>query len=428
MDFSLPQLFVLKASNTLPSGTNWSALTSKNFGVYKPDYTAATAGNVASQAYIQLVQARPSTLPGVDHKRTDKIYKENVLEWYKITGNSGVIASLTGGTTATSTTVTMASTANVAVGQLVTGTGIPDNTVVLSVTTNTSIVISKAATVTGTPVLSFKNSQISLIKPDVNNMKCGEDYTVSLRLRSFYIDTSFYNGLTRSYTYPGANNCCDCGEDPCTTLTSGDLITMLNWFRDQINADLGKQGAGNYVTASVVEDGVDSYLVVTGKTLATEPLTADRTNFPFQYDRLYFWSFAYKGPALSQDYLVADACDPFATIEQFGEGDSTSATFPFGSSAEIKQLEVDYNSYNTAAIAKKIFRNINFNQAVQDSEVVDGTYYDMYYIKYKNPSRQQWNPIVPQDESAIICNPTGQNSGTIAVLTAFLGTPSDKSI
>lgn len=362
MDFSLPQLFVLKASNTLPSGTNWSALTSKNFGVYKPDYTAATAGNVASQAYIQLVQARPSTLPGVDHKRTDKIYKENVLEWYKITGNSTI-----------------------------------------------------------TP-------QETLIKPDVNNMKCGEDYTVSLRLRSFYIDTSFYNGLTRSYTYPGANNCCDCGEDPCTTLTSADLITMLNWFRDQINADLGKQGAGNYVTASVVEDGVDSYLVVTGKTLATEPKTADRTNFPFQYDRLYFWSFAYKGPALSQDYLVADACDPFATIEQFGEGDSTSATFPFGSSAEIKQLEVDYNSYNTAAIAKKIFRNINFNQAVQDSEVVDGTYYDMYYIKYKNPSRQQWNPIVPQDESAIICNPTGQNSGTIAVLTAFLGTPSDKSI
>jgi hypothetical protein len=367
MDFSLPQLFVLKASNTLPSGTNWSALTSQNFGIYKPDYTAATAANVASQAYIQLVQARPITLPGVGHKRTDKIYLKNVIEWYKVTGSA-----------------------------------------------------------TGT-------AQVTYINPTETALHCGEDVTISLRLHSFYINAGFFNGLTRSYTY-NSFPCCSCGSSPCDTVLAADVEAMVDWFVAAINGDTGKQGAGNYVTAAKVGSGLTSSISLTGKTLAAEPTTADRTNFPYQYDRVYFWTWAYKGPALSQDYTVFDKCDPFADVDQFGKhtdqttGSSIRATYAYGTSSEIKQLEVDYNSYNTAPIAKQIFKNINFNQGVQATEVVDGTTYDMYYIKYKNPTKDtNWNAIIPQDESAIICNPTGQNTSTIAVLTAFLGTPTDKS-
>ncbi len=66
--------------------------------------------------------------------------------------------TLPGTTTNTSTTVTMASTSGVFAGQPVTGTGIPANTTVVSVTANTSIVISAAATASATVTLTFTPS------------------------------------------------------------------------------------------------------------------------------------------------------------------------------------------------------------------------------------------------------------------------------
>lgn len=65
---------------------------------------------------------------------------------------------LSGGTTSTNTTVTMADTTGVFPGQPVTGAGIPANTTVVSVTANTSIVISQAATATATVPLTFTPS------------------------------------------------------------------------------------------------------------------------------------------------------------------------------------------------------------------------------------------------------------------------------
>lgn len=378
MGFSLPQLFVLPSSNNPATyaGVNWGStvtpLAASQFGVYKPDYTAATAANVASQAYIQLVQARPSTLPGVDHKRTDKIYLKNVIEWYKVTGSA---------------------------------TG--DNQI--------------------TEVSAF-------------NVGYEEDVTITIRLRSFYSDVGYYNGLTKSFTIK--TPCGNCGDSPCETLAAGYVEDLVEDFVDLINktnvygrnpnfyngqnlsATAEANDISSFVTASATIDGVDSVLTITGKTLASEPTTADRTNFPYQYDRVYFWTFAYKGPALSQDYITPDSCDTFATVER-----TQPATYPIGTAAQIKQLEIDYNSYNTAPIAKQIFKNINFNQGVQATEVQSNKTYDMYYLKYKNPTKDtNWNPIISQDESAIICNPTGENATTIAILTAFLGTPVDKSI
>lgn len=63
--------------------------------------------------------------------------------------------TLTGGTTQASTTVTMASTTGVVIGQTVVGTGIPLYAYVVSFVVNTSMVISAAATATGSPTLTF---------------------------------------------------------------------------------------------------------------------------------------------------------------------------------------------------------------------------------------------------------------------------------
>ena len=59
------------------------------------------------------------------------------------------------GTTNTNTTVDMVSTAGVVVGMSVTGTGIPVNTIVSTITPNTSITISNAATNSATENLTF---------------------------------------------------------------------------------------------------------------------------------------------------------------------------------------------------------------------------------------------------------------------------------
>lgn len=352
-DFSLTTLFILPASNTLPTTGSTANLTANQFGVFKPDYTPATAVTVVDQPYILLAQGRNVTLPGVGTKKSDKIYADSILKWEKVTAFSTAANQIT----------------------------------------------------------------------DVSDFtaKCGEDVTISIRLKSFYVDTGYYNGLTKSFTI--TTPCCDCGDDPCEDV---DAEALVDQFVELINAEAGTRNANNvadYVIAERIGSGSGSKLRINGRVLATEPTSADPTAYPLNYDRLYFWVFAYKGPETSQDYAVADTCDPFATVETVQE-----STYPRGTSKEVTQLEKWYWSYNTAPIAKRLWPNVNFNGAYT-TQVVDGTYYDFYLLKFKDPSNNQsWNPIsINQDETVLICNPTGQNAGTIAVLTAYLGLPVDET-
>jgi hypothetical protein len=353
MDFSLTTLFVLPVSNTLPTTGTTANLVANQFGVFKPDYTPATAGNVASQPYIILAQGRPVALPGVGTEKSDKIYLKNVIEWFKVTAHATVSQQIT-------------------------------------------------------DISDFTAS-------------CSEDVTISVRIRSFYADTGYFNGLTKSWTL--TTPCCDCGSDPCTDIDGADIQALVQNFVDLINAETTTNfdSTASFILAERIGTGSTTKLRLIARTLSPEPVTVDPTNFPFQYDRVYFWAWAYKGPVSSQDYNVWDACDSFATVTKIQD-----TTYPRGSSAEVAQLERDYNSYNTAPIAKQLFSDINFNQAFS-SQVVAGTYYDFYYLKFKSPMNNQWNATVEQDEAVIIVNPTTINTGTIAVLTAFLGTPVDES-
>lgn len=357
-------LYVLPASNTLPTTGSTANLTANQFGAFKPDYTPATAANIAAQPYILLAQGRQVTLPGVGTKKSDKIYLQNVKRWYKVTASSTALPHI----------VTFSAF---------------DNTV------------------------------------------CGQDVTISLRLKSFYIDTGYYNGKTQSWTL--TTPCCNCGDDPCATLSDAAIVELIDDFIDKIN-DTNINGnnpnaittknandISYWVTASRGGSTGARTLIITGNTLAAEPTSADPTVFPFQYDRLYFWGFAYKGPATSQDFNVWDSCDPFATVTT-----TQIATYAHGSSLEAKQLEKNFWSNNTAQISKRLWSNVNFNQTYV-SQVVDGTYYDMYYLIFRRPADTDGNNALPQEEAVMILNPTGQNAGTITLLTTFLGTPIDES-
>jgi hypothetical protein len=87
-DFSLTTVFVVPVGQTaLPSSGSTQDLSAGTVGIFKSDYTLATAGNIASKPYFYVAQGRVNTyLQG--SKRSDKISStgSNVSEWYKVTG------------------------------------------------------------------------------------------------------------------------------------------------------------------------------------------------------------------------------------------------------------------------------------------------------------------------------------------------------
>lgn len=86
MDFSLTTLFVAPVGQTaLPSAGSTQDLTAGQVGVFRNDYSLATAGNIAAAPYFYIAQGRENTyLQG--SKRSDKIAASNILEWYKVAG------------------------------------------------------------------------------------------------------------------------------------------------------------------------------------------------------------------------------------------------------------------------------------------------------------------------------------------------------
>lgn len=234
---------------------------------------------------------------------------------------------------------------------------------------------------------------------------CDQSYSITLRLFSSYIDLGYFNGLTRSFTYQ--TECCDgCTTGDCGT---ADVQAMVDYFVTTINND---PLVGQYITAASTGNGTLFGLTLTGKALNKYAQPCDITAFPYEYDKLRFETFAYQGADTSQDFLVYDRCENIpVTVLQ-------TSTYPTGSSDEIKLLEVRYNSYQTTF--KHLFKWPVWNGAFS-SYVVDGTFYDTYYIKYRDLELHTWNDYVDQDETVIIAVPTGQAATLETLLTTYLG-------
>ena len=94
-DFSLTTLFVVPVGQTtLPSSGSTQDLTAGQVGIFKNDYSVATALNIAAAPYFYVAQGRENTyLQG--SKRSDKISAGNVTEWYKVVGNAVPVNQIT---------------------------------------------------------------------------------------------------------------------------------------------------------------------------------------------------------------------------------------------------------------------------------------------------------------------------------------------
>ena len=354
-DFSLTTLFVVPVGNTLPSSGSTQNLTAGQVGIFLNDYSVATAGNIAAAPYFYVAQGRVNTyLQG--SKRSDKI------------------SGCPGGSSCKS---------NVTEWYKSLGCPTPVNQV--------------------TDVVDF-------------TVKCGEIVTLTLRGFSSYLNTLYFNGFTRSVTVNAP--CCDCGGDPCTDVDVPALIDDLIYH---LELDAPGNNPDNitlnqFYQFQRIGNDSSALLRITGKPLTAYGQPCDVAAFPFEYDRFYFRTFIFSGPATTADFIVDDPCNRVAqpVITQ-------RSNYAVGTSAEVQQLEKNFYSYQ-AGYLKHLYRMNGYNENFE-SWVTDGQIYDLYYIKFNeyDKSAYQWGDYIMEDSMVIIAVPENQTSAIEAILVAGLG-------
>ena len=354
-DFSLTTLFVVPVGNTLPSSGSTQNLTAGQVGIFLNDYSVATAGNIAAAPYFYVAQGRVNTyLQG--SKRSDKI-----------------AGCPSGNSCKTNVTEWYKSL----------GCPTPVNQV--------------------TDVVDF-------------TVKCGEIVTLTLRGFSSYLNTLYFNGFTRSVTVNAP--CCDCGGDPCTDVDVPALIDDLIYH---LELDAPGNNPDNitlnqFYQFQRIGNDSSALLRITGKPLTAYGQPCDVAAFPFEYDRFYFRTFIFSGPATTADFIVDDPCNRVAqpVITQ-------RSNYAVGTSAEVQQLEKNFYSYQ-AGYLKHLYRMTGYNENFE-SWVTEGQIYDLYDIKFNeyDNSAYQWGDYIMEDSMVIIAVPENQTSAIEAILVAGLG-------
>lgn len=343
-DFSLTTLFVVPVGqNSLPSSGSTQDLTAGQLGVFRSDYSLATAANVAAKPYFYVAQGRENTyLQG--SKRSDKISSTgaNVLEVYKVVGCATAVNQVT-------------------------------------------------------DISGF-------------SVSCGEVVTLTLRAHSSYIDTLYFNGFTRSVTVQAP--CCDCGADPCTDVDVPALIDslILKLQETATGANPDNISLNTFYQFQRIGNDASAVLRISGKPLTKYGVPCDVAAFPYEYDRMWFRAFVYTGPATSADFIVADNCNIVAEAVV-----TQRSSYPTGLSEEIKQLEIDFHSYQ-AGYLKHLYRMAGYNQNFE-SYVAENTVYDTYVIKFNNLDRasENWGAYLNTDSTIMIAVPQANT-----VLTGLL--------
>jgi len=253
-------------------------------------------------------------------------------------------------------------------------------------------------------------------------VQCGDVITLTLRAHSSYIDTLYFNGFTRSVTIQAP--CCNCDDNPCDTVDPSIIIDELI-YKLNLKAPGNNPDNISFSTFFTFENVGGTILRITGKPLTKYGQPCDVMAFPFEYDRMYFRTFVYSGPATTADFIVADACNFVATpiITQ-------RASYATGTSAEIIQLEKNFYSYQ-AGYLKHLYRMAGYNENFE-SYVSDGATYDTFYIKFNeyDKSAYQWGDYIMEDSTVIIAVP--QSGGALTtdfqdILEAALGTVDDNN-
>lgn len=250
---------------------------------------------------------------------------------------------------------------------------------------------------------------------------CGDSVTLTLRGHSKYLDTIAFNGLTRSITVQAP--CCECGEDPCTEVDNEALVDLFIEKLAQIDAaQVGPNALriDTFFTFTKVGTGASATLLIESKALTVYAQPCDIAANPYEFDRIWFRVWVYSGPETTVDFIVADNCDIVATTTLLQR-----SSFPRLTSAEVKQMEIDYYSYQ--ATFKHLFRTSGYNPYFE-SWVTDGQLYDMYVIQFDELTQNDaWTANIQEDERVILFIPQGSTSTIETMLVTYLGAITNES-
>jgi hypothetical protein len=355
-DFSLTTLFVVPVGQAaLPSSGSTQNLTAGQVGIFNNLYATVTSATIANFPYFYVAQGRTNTYLQ-GSKRSDKI------------------------------------------------SGCPSGS---SCKSN----VTEWYKASGCPTAANQITDVTDF-----TVQCGEVITLTLRAHSSYIDTLYFNGFTRSVTIQAP--CCDCDANPCADVSTNTIINELIY---QLNLKAPGNNPDNisFSTFYTFENVGGTILRITGKPLTKYGQPCDIAAFPFEYDRMWFRTFVYAGPATTADFIVADACNfvaqPIVTQR---------ASYASGTSAEIAQLEKNFYSYQ-AGYLKHLYRMNGYNENFE-SWVSDGATYNTFYIKFNeyNRSEYQWGDYIMEDSTVILAVPQGGNDLTDefdAILVGALG-------
>jgi len=271
--------------------------------------------------------------------------------------------------------------------------------------------------VVGNPVAANQVTEVGNF-----TVKPGEVITLTLRAFSSYINTLYFNGFTRSVTVNAP--CLSCGGDPCGDVDVpaliDNLIYHLNLKAPGNNPD--NISFSTFYQFQRIGNDQNAKLVISGKPLTQYGQPCDIAAFPWEYDRMWFRTFIFAGPATTADFIVADPCNMVAepVVTQ-------RSSYVSGSSAEIKQLEKNFYSYQ-AGYLKHLYRMVGYNENFE-SWVTDGTSYTTYYIKFNeyDKAAYQWGDYIHEDSTVILAVPYGATSAIEAVLVAGLGAVTNDS-
>lgn len=372
-DFSLTTMFVAPVAQTaLPSSGSTQDLAPGYIGLFSDKYVLVDEGAIAAAPYFYVAQGRTNTYL-MGSKRSDKIKgcaagtpcNSNVTEWYKTTGCPTPMDQIT----------------------------------------------------------------------DVSGwtVKCGDVVTLTLRGFSSYLQTLYFNGWTKSVTVQAP--CCECGADACEDTDVPNLIDALIEALTATAPDfLGGNTTGTnpdninlnqFYAFERIGNNASAVLRISGKPLTKYGQPCDVAAFPFEYDRLWFNTFVYAGPATTVDFIVSDACNIIAeaTVVQ-------TSNYAVGLAAEVAQLEKNYYSYQVGAM-KHLYRIAGYNPFFETW--VDSTkVYDLYYIKFNalNKDAYNWGDYIPIDEMVIIAVPqdTGFGADLETALEGALGSVTSDQI
>ena len=356
-DFSLTTLFVVPSGvNIASAGTLTQDLNGNigEVGFFNPNYVAVNSGNVDNFPYFYVAQGRINTYLQ-GTKRSDKI------------------AGCPGGQSCKSNVI-------------------------------------EAYKVVGCPTPINQITEVSDW-----NVHCGDTVTLTLRGFSSYLSTLYFNGFTRSVTVQAP--CCECDGNPCDTV---DVDALIDQFIEKLEAQAPGNNPDNISLSQfyTFTNVGGTILQIEGKPLTAYGQPCDVAAFPFEFDRLWFRTFVYSGPATTADFIVADNCNIVAEAVITQE-----SNFARGLSTEIAQLEKNFYSYQ-AGYLKHLYRIAGYNGNFE-SWVTPGATYDTYYIKFNEYYKDayNWGDYITEDSTVIIAAVTGSDESDDVndILAAALG-------